>query len=66
MRAIDFRLRPPLGGCLDTVMYADTDRTYPLPPCRYAIDTLPGYSNRGSMIERIFYRNAAALPGTAA
>ena len=27
MRAIDFRLRPPLGGFLDMVMYADIERT---------------------------------------
>ena len=66
MRALDSRLRPPLGGCLDIVMYADTDRTYPLPPCSDAIDTLPGCSIGESMTERIAYRSAAALPGTAA
>jgi len=27
MRAIDFRLRPPMGAFLDMVMYADIDRT---------------------------------------
>jgi hypothetical protein len=27
MRVIDFRLRPPLKGFLDMVMYADLERT---------------------------------------
>ena len=65
MRGNDFRMRPPLGGFLVEVIYADNDRTHPPPPRRDASDPLPGCSSGASVIDRTIYRNAAALPGTA-
>src|SRR5688572_12947633 len=51
------------GFMADRFLFATA---YPLLPFQDAIDTLLGYSIRESVIDRIFYKNAAALLGIAA